>query len=76
MLSHAASAPLVKGCCLLSEIYRIACILRALTLRVCSYIKSCKSENSVCLVGGLQDHHDLTYVGKNKGFPHQEVCNS
>ena len=32
----------------------------------------------MCLVGGLQEHPDLTYVDscRNKGFLHQEVCNN
>ena len=40
--------------------------------------KSCRTENSICFVGGLQEHCDLTYVDswKNKGLPYQEVGNN
>ena len=39
---------------------------------------SCRTENTICLVDGLQEHPDLTSVNrcKNKGFWHQEVCNN
>ena len=41
-------------------------------------IKSCKAENNICLVGGLQEYSDQTYMEryKNKGFWHQEACNN
>ena len=41
-------------------------------------IKSDRTENNICLVGGLQEYCDLTYVNssKNKGFPCQEVCSN
>ena len=34
--------------------------------------------SKIYLVGGLQEHHDQTYVDscKNKGLQHQEVCSS
>ena len=41
-------------------------------------IKSCRRENSICFIGGLQKDCDLTYVDshKNQGFWYQEVCNN
>ena len=35
-------------------------------------------ENNTCLVVGLWEHPDLTYLDRcwNKGFLHQEVCNN
>ena len=40
-------------------------------------IKSCRTEDNICLAGGLQEQQVLTYVNssKNKEFQHQEVCN-
>ena len=39
-------------------------------------MKSCRTENNICLVEGFWEHCDLTYADsyKNKGFQHQEVC--
>ena len=41
-------------------------------------IESCRTENNICLVGGLQKHRHLPYIDscKNKGFQHQEVWNN
>ena len=41
-------------------------------------MKSCRTENNICLVESLWEHCDLTYVDsyKNKGFQHQEVFNN
>ena len=35
-------------------------------------INSCRTKNNICLVGGLQEHGDQTFVDsyKNKGFSH------
>ena len=37
-------------------------------------IKSCRAENDICFVGGLQEHLDLTYM--NGRLLHQEVCDN
>ena len=58
-------------------------ILKPLTVKTIplfhSYrIKRCRTENNNCLVGGLQEGYDLTYVDscKKKGFLHQEISNN
>lgn len=40
-------------------------------------MKSCREENNMCLLRGLQECHDLTYMDgcRNREFPYQQVCN-
>ena len=70
MFTHVGSAPFVKDSCLQPEIYRIA-YSQGSDLQEPIHIetKSCRTENNIGLVGGLQEQHDLTYVHqcKNKG---------
>ena len=60
---------------LLLQVKNIACsleysgysILKALTFKgITSFIhieiKCCRTENNICLVGGLQEYHDLAYL--------------
>ena len=41
-------------------------------------IKNCRTENNLCLVGGLPGQSDQSHEDnlKNKGFWHQEMCNN
>ena len=71
MFTHVGSAPFVKDSCLQPEIYRIAYSQgsdRQEPIHI--ETKSCRTENNICLVGALQEQHDLTYVDKckNKGL--------
>ena len=71
MFTHVGSAPFVKDSFLQPEIYRIAYSQgsdRQEPIHI--ETKSCRTENNICLVGGLQEQHDLTYVDKckNKGL--------
>ena len=50
------------------------CLLgfKGITLFIHMEIKSCRPENNICLVGGLQEHCEQTYVDscKNRGLSH------
>ena len=79
VFSHAGSTPFVKE----NVAYSLKCtgepILKALTFNSPFIeIKSCRTENNICPVGGLEEHPDLIYGDscKDKGFLHQEVCNN
>ena len=70
MFTHVDCAPFVKDSRLQPEKYRIA-YSQGSDLQEPIHIetKSCRTENNICLVGGLQEQHDLTYMDKcqNKG---------
>ena len=84
VLSHAGSAPSslqsVKEHCLspkyiidfFSSLWLPGLTFKAITLFIHTEIKSCRTENSICLIEGLQEFHDLTYLDtcKNKGLSH------
>ena len=67
MFTHVDSAPFVKDSCLQPEIYRIAYSQGSdLQEPIHTETKSYRTENNICLVGGLQERHDLICVDRCK----------